>query len=113
MGSAPQSPEPQSPEPHKPGTQQPEPQKAEPQKGVPRSDQAVPDVVAPTADYVDGVPTFDFVRDRIEGRVATALGTTELSEETAAGRSLAQQEEERDAAARERLEEIRRSLREK
>jgi phage shock protein A len=69
-------------------------------------------VAGGAADYVDGVPTFDFVRDRIEGRVATALGTTELSEETAAGRSLAQQQEDRDAAARERLEEIRRSLRE-
>ncbi len=65
-----------------------------------------------TADYVDGVPTFDFVRDRIEQRYATAAGTTELAEDTTAGRSLAQQEEDRDAAARERLEQIRRSLRE-
>jgi phage shock protein A len=65
---------------------------------------------APTGDYVDGVPTFDFVRDRIEGRYATAMGTTELAEETAAGRSVAQQQEDRDAKARERLEQIRRSL---
>ena len=63
------------------------------------------------ADYVDGVPTFDFVRDRIEGRYATAAGTTELSEETAAGRTLAQQEEDREAAAAKRLEQIRRSMR--
>ena len=65
---------------------------------------------APPADYVDGVPTFDFVRDRIENRYGTALGTTELAEDSAAGRSLAQQEEDRDKAARERLDEIRRSL---
>ena len=65
---------------------------------------------APPADYVDGVPTFDFVRDRIENRYGTALGTTELAEESAAGRSVAQQEEDRDKAARERLEEIRRSM---
>lgn len=62
-------------------------------------------------DYVDGVPTFDFVRDKIEDRAATAVGTTELADESVAGRSLAQQQEDRDTAARERLEEIRRSMR--
>jgi phage shock protein A len=62
-------------------------------------------------DYVDGVPTFDFVRDRIEGRYATAMGSTELADESAVGRSVAQQQEDRDAAARERLEQIRRSMR--
>jgi phage shock protein A len=65
----------------------------------------------PAAGYVDGVPTFDFVRDRIEGRYATALGSTELADETAAGRSMAKQQEDREAAARERLEQIRRSMR--
>jgi hypothetical protein len=65
---------------------------------------------APSGDYVDGVPTFDFVRDRIEGRYATAVGSTELAEESAAGRTAAQQQEDRDAKARERLEQIRRSL---
>jgi hypothetical protein len=65
----------------------------------------------PTADYVDGVPTFDFVRDRIESRYATAVGSTELAEGSAEGRSQAQQEEDRKTAARERLEQIRRSLR--
>ena len=75
-----------------------------------------PDAAEPgaagAADYDDGVPTFDFVRDRIEGRYATALGTTELADESAAGRSLAQQQQDRDEAARKRLDEIRRSLRE-
>jgi hypothetical protein len=70
-----------------------------------------PDVPAtPSGDYVDGVPTFDFVRDKIEGRYATAAGSIELAEESAAGRTAAQQQEDRDAKARERLEEIRRSL---
>ena len=80
-----------------------------PQSPVPSPQE--PDRAATDTDYVDGVPTFDFVRDKIEGRHATALGTTELADESAAGRSLAQQQEDRDTAARERLEEIRRSLR--
>ena len=62
-------------------------------------------------DYTDaGVPTFDFVRDRIEGRAATALGQGELDAETPEGRTLAQQEADRDEAARERLAQIRRSM---
>ena len=62
-------------------------------------------------DYTDaGVPTFDFVRDRIQGRAATALGQGELDAETPEGRTLAQQEADRDAAARERLAQIRRSM---
>lgn len=66
----------------------------------------------PAADYTEaGVPTFDHVRDRIEGRYARSVGATELAEDSVPARSLAQQQEERDAAARERLEEIRRSLR--
>lgn len=74
-----------------------------------RSDVAAP---APTGDYDEaGVPTFEHVRDKIEGRYATAIGATELAEETAAGRSIAQQQADRDAAARERLEQIRRSVR--
>ena len=78
-----------------------------------RPDVDPPDVPAAPADDYDeaGVPTFEHVRDRIEGRYATALGTTELVEESASGRSVAQQQEDRDAAARERVEQIRRSLR--
>ena len=66
----------------------------------------------PAGDYDEaGVPTFEHVRDKIEGRYATAVGGTELAEESAAGRSIAQQQADRDAAARERLEQIRRSVR--
>ena len=76
-----------------------------------RGDIAAPEST-PTGDYDEaGVPTFEHVRDKIEGRYATAVGGTELAEESAAGRSIAQQQADRDAAARERLEQIRRSVR--
>ena len=101
MGSSPQSPESASPESRVPHSHTPDGD-APPTPASPEQ---------PTADYVDGVPTFDFVRDRIEGRFATAVGSSELAEESAVGRSIAQQQEDRDAAARERLEQIRRSLR--
>jgi phage shock protein A len=73
----------------------------------------VPDPVTPAlpADYTDeGVPTFDFVRNRIEGRAATAEGRGVLDAESPEGRTVAQQEADRDAAARDRLEQIRRSM---
>lgn len=98
MGSSPQPSDPRSPH-------------DRPQPTPPRDDLATPVDEPASGDYVDGVPTFDFVRDRIEGRYATAVGSTELADESAAGRSVAQQQEDRDAAARERLEQIRRSLR--
>jgi phage shock protein A len=65
----------------------------------------------PAGDYDEaGVPTFEHVRDKIEGRYATAQGGTELAEESEAGRTVAEQEADREAAARERLEQIRRSI---
>jgi hypothetical protein len=73
----------------------------------------VPPPAAPTPapDYDEhGVPTLDYVRDKIEGRYATSLGHTELAGETAAGRAVEQQEAERAAKAKAKLEEIRRSL---
>lgn len=57
-----------------------------------------------------GVPTFDSVREKIEQRYGTALGMTELAEESAAGRSRQEAQEQREAAARDKLEAIRRSL---
>ena len=85
---------------HSPNTPEPSPRDV----GVPAS--------TPAGDYDEaGVPTFDHVRDKIEGRYATALGGTELAEDSEAGRSIAQQQADRDAAARERLEQIRRSVR--
>ena len=66
----------------------------------------------PPTGYTDGgVPTLDYVRDKIEGRYATALGMEELVGETEQARSLAEQEAARKKAAEEKLAEIRRSLR--
>lgn len=74
----------------------------------------VPDPAPPTPpapDYDEhGVPSLEYVRDKIEGRYATSLGATELAEGTAAGRSVQEQEAERAAAAKAKLEELRRSL---
>jgi len=62
--------------------------------------------------YTDaGVPTFDYVRDQIENRHATSVGATELADESAQGRTVDQQMAERDKAGRDKLEEIRRSMR--
>jgi len=64
-----------------------------------------------TPDYDDhGVPSLDYVRAKIEGRSATAVGSTELAGETAQGRALDEQMAERDRKAKEKLDEIRRSL---
>jgi phage shock protein A len=58
-----------------------------------------------------GVPTFDSVREKIESRYGTALGAEELAAETAEGRSVEEQYEERQRAAAERLAQIRESMR--
>lgn len=65
----------------------------------------------PPTDYTDGgVPNLDFVRDRIEGRLARAEGSTELAAGGEQARSFAEQAEAREKAAAEKLAEIRRSL---
>jgi phage shock protein A len=58
-----------------------------------------------------GVPTFESVRDKIETRYATAQGAAELDAETAEGRSVEEQYDERQRAAAERLAQIRESMR--
>lgn len=71
----------------------------------------VPPVRTPRFDYTDaGVPTLDYLRDKIEGRYGTALGGTELAQESRAGQDEAQREADRTKAARDKLDEIRRSL---
>ncbi|MDH6247699.1 hypothetical protein [Mycobacterium sp. OTB74] len=70
--------------------------------------------VAPVVDpgyTADGVPTFESVREKIENRYGTAIGAAELASETPEGRSVEEQYEARQKAAAERLEEIRRSMR--
>ncbi|MFD0362279.1 hypothetical protein ACFQZZ_12600 [Nocardia sp. GCM10030253] len=58
-----------------------------------------------------GVPTFESVRDKVEQRFGTAQGMGELDRQTPAGRSADEQWEAREKAARERLDQIRKSLR--
>jgi len=57
-----------------------------------------------------GVPTFDGVREKIEARYGTALGATELAEDTTEGRTASQQFDARHKAAEEKLAEIRASM---
>ena len=71
----------------------------------------------PTPPQVDpnytasGVPTFDSVREKIETRLGTAMGASELASETPEGRTAEEQFEARQKAATEKLEEIRASMR--
>lgn len=61
--------------------------------------------------YTDaGVPTFDSVREKIERRAGTAIGSEELARESSAGRTLEEQYEDRRKAAADKLAEIRRSM---
>lgn len=57
-----------------------------------------------------GVPTFESVRDKVEQRHGTAQGMGELDRQTPAGRSVDEQWQAREKAARERLDRIRKSL---
>ncbi|OCF84414.1 hypothetical protein AW168_01725 [Nocardia brasiliensis] len=58
-----------------------------------------------------GVPTWGSVRDKVEQRFGTAQGMGELDQQTPAGRSADEQWDAREKAARERLDQIRKSLR--
>ena len=79
-------------------------------------DTAQPPPPPPPAEAADtgytpgGVPTFESVREKIETRYGTAIGATELAAETPEGRSVEEQYEERQRAAAERLEQIRKSM---
>ncbi|QWF76681.1 hypothetical protein [Amycolatopsis sp. CA-230715] len=68
----------------------------------------------PETDYTDGgVPTFDFVKDRIEKRAATAEGSTELAG-LGTGQDMAALDKkiaDRDEAAKDKLAEIRKAMR--
>jgi phage shock protein A len=75
-------------------------------------------------DYSEaGVPSLDYVRNKIEGRYGTALGSTELAEAAAAREAASraeaqhreavtaeQQSAAREQAAKDKLDEIRRSI---
>jgi hypothetical protein len=73
-------------------------------------DTPVPEL--PGTDYnLAGVPSFDYVRDRIESRFATSTGAVELSGDAVDTTSVDEQLAERERAGRAKLEEIRRSMR--
>ena len=68
-------------------------------------------VPQPDTGYTDaGVPTLEGVREKIETRYGTALGHTELAENTPERQRAAEQYEARQKAAAEKLEEIRKSM---
>jgi hypothetical protein len=71
----------------------------------------VPVAPAETGYTPDGVPTFDYAREKIETRYGTAIGASELAAETPEGRSVEEQYEARQRAAAEKLEQIRASMR--
>ncbi|APE34224.1 hypothetical protein BOX37_09915 [Nocardia mangyaensis] len=80
---------------------------------VPPVPPGLPGTPAPpaTGGYsTSGVPTFDTVRDKVEQRFGTAQGMGELDRQTPAGRSADEQWEAREKAARERLDQIRKSM---
>ncbi len=55
-----------------------------------------PQPVVPPGDYTEaGVPTFDYVRDRIENRVNTGIGAAELADATPEGKAVEDQFEAR------------------
>lgn len=56
-----------------------------------------------------GTPTFDHVRDKIEQRAAIAIGSTELTAATPEAAAAEDAFAQRQAAARARLDEIRKS----
>jgi phage shock protein A len=57
-----------------------------------------------------GIPTYESVREKIENRVATSIGSAELDAETPEGRTIEEQYEARQRAAAERLAQIRESM---
>ncbi|HXO79502.1 MAG TPA: hypothetical protein VN856_06385 [Mycobacterium sp.] len=58
-----------------------------------------------------GVPTFESVREKIESRYETSIGSAELDAETPEGRDVEDQYEARQRAAADRLAQIRESMR--
>ena len=68
-------------------------------------------VTVPDTGYTEaGVPTLEGVQEKIEARYGTALGATELAENTPEVRTAADKYEARQKAAAEKLEQIRASM---
>ncbi|MDG4668757.1 hypothetical protein [Mycobacterium sp. 236(2023)] len=71
---------------------------------------AEPVIPADTGYTPDGVPTFESVREKIETRYTTSIGSAELDAQTPEGRSIEEQYDARQRAAAERLAQIRESM---
>ena len=72
----------------------------------------MPDEATTSDGYDDsGVPTFESVREKIETRYGTSVGARELDAESAEGRKIEDEYEQRQRAAVERLAQIRDSMR--
>jgi hypothetical protein len=70
-----------------------------------------PTGISDIGDYSEsGVPSFESVRDKVERRFGTAQGMGELTSQTPAGRGVQEQWQARAKAARERLDDIRKSM---
>lgn len=80
-------------------------QSAQMQETVAKNLQLASDLSAP-----GDVPTLDAVRDKIEARYATAMGTSELGNDSVAGRVAEVEQASMDVAAQSRLDQIRASL---
>lgn len=89
-----------------------EPQVVEPRFVEPRVVEPVSVTPADTGYTAAGVPTFEAVREKIETRYGTAIGSAELAAETPEGRDVEERYEARQKAAADRLEQIRASMRE-
>jgi phage shock protein A len=89
---------------------------AQPPADEPIDAELVDDGSTPAVDYATeyneaGVPSFDYVRDRIEQRTATSIGSQELADATPEGQAVEDQFEARERAGRDKLAEIRRQMR--
>jgi len=83
---------------------------------IPKKVPTAAEPVAPPTEPVDtgytasGVPTFESVREKIETRYGTAIGSAELDAESPEGRTIEEQYDARQRAAAERLAQIREGM---
>ena len=75
------------------------------------SGSALPDPALPDLFYTDkGVPTFDAVRAKIEGRIGQSIGEAELVGESDEGKAFQEKWDKRNEAAADRLAQLRKSM---
>lgn len=102
-------------------TQEPDPRPTPAGEADPRPEPVTPADVSIDPAAVDpaltdgyyndrGVPNYDAVRDKIEGRIGTSIGESELAEESDEGKKFQEQWDKREQAGKDRLEQLRKSL---